>query len=34
LKRAFLPMFEMSREGMNGAISVLRGRYFVEQMDE
>ena len=24
-----LPMFEMSRQGMNAAISVLRGRYFV-----
>lgn len=23
----FVPMFEMSRQGMNGAISVLRGRY-------
>ncbi|NEP01734.1 MAG: hypothetical protein F6K58_24380 [Symploca sp. SIO2E9] len=29
-----LPMFEMSRQGMNGAISVLRGRYFAEKMDE
>ena len=32
--KGFVPMFEMSREGMNGAISVLRGRYFVEKMDE
>lgn len=29
-----LPMFEMSRQGMNAAISVLRGRYFVEKRDE
>jgi len=27
-----LPMFEMSREGMSGAISILRGRYFVGEM--
>ncbi|MGB7444604.1 MAG: hypothetical protein WA919_26355 [Coleofasciculaceae cyanobacterium] len=27
--REFVPMFEMSRQGMNAAISVLRGRYFL-----
>jgi uncharacterized protein with von Willebrand factor type A (vWA) domain len=32
--KRFVPMFEMSRQGMNRAISVLRGRYFVEEMDE
>ncbi|MFP5270289.1 hypothetical protein [Coleofasciculus sp.] len=29
-----LPMFEMSRQGMNAAISVLRGRYIVKKQDE
>jgi uncharacterized protein with von Willebrand factor type A (vWA) domain len=32
--KQFVPMFEMSRQGMNRAISVLRGRYFVEELDE
>jgi hypothetical protein len=32
--KRFMPMFEMSRQGMNRAISVLRGRYFVEEMGE
>ncbi|MGB7442862.1 MAG: hypothetical protein WA919_17490, partial [Coleofasciculaceae cyanobacterium] len=27
--KEFVPMFEMSRQGMNSAISVLRGRYFL-----
>ncbi|MGE5660430.1 MAG: hypothetical protein ACM37W_27900 [Actinomycetota bacterium] len=25
--KRFVPMFEMSREGINGAISLLRGQY-------
>ncbi|MFP4124616.1 VWA domain-containing protein [Coleofasciculus sp.] len=29
-----LPMFEMSRQGMNAAIGVLRGRYIVKKQDE
>jgi uncharacterized protein len=31
----FVPMFEMSPQGMNAAISVLRGRYIVvKELDE
>ncbi len=31
----FVPMFEMSSQGMNAAISVLRGRYIVvKELDE
>ncbi len=31
----FVPMFEMSLQGMNAAISVLRGRYIVvKELDE
>lgn len=29
-----LPMFEMSRQGMNAAIRVLRGRYYLEKGEE
>ncbi len=30
----FVPMFEMSPQGMNTAISVLRGQYIVVKLDE